>query len=261
MLRTATKCSLPQIRWHSAVAAPAWLRCSSLKYSRYSRSSRLARQAQRRPRCVTVFVEGSTKIFPLLLAIASIFFTGTVTADIYKYVDKHGRVILTDTPKNSDYKRLVKTWKGWEESRSQIALQDFHKNKRLHTPMIDQYALRYGLPVSLLHAVITAESAYDPNAISRAGAVGLMQLMPETARRYGVTNRRNPADNIDAGTRYLRDLLVMFNYDLVLALAAYNAGEGAVKKHGNQVPPYSETRNYVNKVIAYYRKYQEAMSS
>lgn len=180
-----------------------------------------------------------------------------VGADIYKYVDKYGRVTLTDTPKNSNYKQLVKTWKGWEEAKSQIALKDFDKNREVHKTTIDSYAERYGLPAPLLHAVISAESAYDANAISRAGAVGLMQLMPETARRYGVSNRRNPSDNIDGGTRYLRDLLVMFNYDLMLALAAYNAGEGAVKKYGNTVPPYSETRNYVNKVITFYRKYQE----
>ena len=122
------------------------------------------------------------------------------------------------------------------------------------------YAGQYGLPKSLLHAVITAESAYDPNAISRAGAVGLMQLMPETARRYGVNNRRNPSSNVSGGSRYLRDLLKMFNNNLVLALAAYNAGEGAVKRHGNKVPPYKETRNYVKKVIDYYREYRKEMT-
>lgn len=179
-----------------------------------------------------------------------------VRADIYKYVDKYGRVTLTDKPKSSDYKRLVKTWKGWEESKSQIALKDFKKNQQLHTPTIADYAKRYGLPASLLHAVISAESAYDANAISRAGAVGLMQLMPETARRYGVVNRRNPSDNIDGGTRYLRDLLHMFGNDLTLALAAYNAGENAVKRSGNKIPPYPETRNYVKKVISFYKQYE-----
>lgn len=195
----------------------------------------------------------------LIFAVAILFGVATpASADIYKYVDKYGRVTLTDTPRNSDYKRLVKTWKGWEEAKSQIALKDFYRNKAIHSPTIDDYARRYGLPAPLLHAVITAESAYDPNAISRAGAVGLMQLMPDTARRYGVVNRRNPSDNIDAGTRYLRDLLLMFNNDLMLALAAYNAGEGAVKRFGNTIPPYEETQNYVNKVIEYYRKYQES---
>ena len=183
-----------------------------------------------------------------------------VHADIYKYVDKHGRVILTDKPKNEKYKLLVKTWKGWEEKKSNIDYDKFTQNQKKFSSTIDYYASQYGLPRSLLHAVITAESAYDPNAISRAGAVGLMQLMPETARRYGVNNRRNRSSNGSGGSRYLRDLLNMFNNNLVLALAAYNAGEGAVKRHGNKVPPYKETRNYVKKVIDYYREYKKNMS-
>ena len=119
---------------------------------------------------------------------------------------------------------------------------------------------RYRLPKSLVHAVITAESAYDPSAISRAGAVGLMQLMPETAKRYGVRNRMNPYENIHGGSRYLRDLLIMFDNNLILALAAYNAGEGAVKKYGYRIPPFKETQTYVKKVIAYYKKYKKTMS-
>jgi soluble lytic murein transglycosylase-like protein len=177
-------------------------------------------------------------------------------ADIYKYVDKYGRVTLTDEPDNSNYKKLVKTWKGWEEAKSQIAIKDFAKNKERHGSTIDWIAKKYGIPLPLLHAVISAESAYDTNAISRAGAVGLMQLMPETAKRYGVVNRRNPVDNVDGGARYLRDLLAMFKNDLQLTLAAYNAGEGAVKKYGNKIPPYDETRNYIKKVINFYKKYR-----
>ena len=182
----------------------------------------------------------------------------TLYADIYKYVDKHGRVILTDKPKSNKYKLLVKTWKGWEEKKSNVAYDKFTDNKKKYASTIDYYARLYRLPKSLLHAVITAESAYDPNAISRAGAVGLMQLMPETAKRYGVSNRRNPSDNVHGGTRYLRDLLKLFKNDVRLALAAYNAGEGAVKKHGNKIPPYKETRNYVKKVIAYYKEYRKS---
>jgi len=181
-------------------------------------------------------------------------------ADIYKYVDKHGRIILTDKPRNDNYKLLVKTWKGWEEKKSTVAYDKFKVNKTKYASTIAYYASRYRLPKSLLDAVITAESAYDPNATSRAGAVGLMQLMPETAKRYGVSNRRNPSANVNGGTRYLRDLLKMFDNKLELALAAYNAGEGAVKEHGNKVPPYKETRNYVKKVIAYYREYRKSTS-
>ncbi len=180
-------------------------------------------------------------------------------ADIYKYVDKYGRVILTDKPRHSGYKRLVKTWKGWEEAKVPKNF-NWAKNQKKYDPTIRSVARLYKLPHTLLHAVITAESSYNPNAISRAGAVGLMQLMPETAKRYGVSNRRNPKQNIYGGSRYLRDLLKLFDNNVILALAAYNAGEGAVKKYGNKIPPYKETRNYVNKVIKYYKKYRNTMS-
>lgn len=184
----------------------------------------------------------------------------TAYADIYKYTDKHGRVILTDTPKNSKYVRLVKTWKGWVPLKTgSIRYQNLEKNRKKHTGTIDYMANRYRLPKSLIHAVITAESAYDSEAVSRAGAVGLMQLMPGTAKRYGVKNRRNPYENISGGAQYLRDLLVLYNNDLRLTLAAYNAGEGAVKKYNNTVPPYKETQNYVKKVIAFYNKYKKSM--
>ena len=181
----------------------------------------------------------------------------TAQADIYKYVDKHGRVILTDKPTNDKYKRLVRTWKGWVEQKSRIATEDFLRNRTRFAPTINRYADIHQLPHALLHAVITAESAYDPEAISRTGAIGLMQLMPGTARRYGVENRRNPEDNIAGGTRYLVDLLKMFNNNLQLALAAYNAGENTVKEYGNKIPPYKETQDYVRKVLDYYNQYRK----
>ena len=180
-------------------------------------------------------------------------------ADIYKYVDKHGRVILTDKPTHSGYKQLVKTWKGWEEAKLPKNFS-VSKNQKKFDPTIRSVARMYKLPHTLLHAVITAESSYNPDAISKAGAVGLMQLMPETAKQYGVSNRRNPKQSIQGGSRYLRYLAKLFNNDLTLMLAAYNAGEGAVKKYGNKIPPYKETRNYVKKVIKYYKKYKLSMS-
>ena len=110
-------------------------------------------------------------------------------------------------------------------------------------------AARYQLPPRLLDAVIRTESGYRPEAVSPKGAVGLMQLMPATARRYDVTNRFDPVQNVEAGTRYLRDLLLEF--DLVSALAAYNAGEGAVRRYGG-VPPYPETQRFVGVVLLRY---------
>ncbi len=176
-------------------------------------------------------------------------------ADIYKYVDKHGRVYLTDKPKHSGYKRLVKTWKGWQEPSYDPSR--FKQNQRRFADLITEAAEQYVLPDSLVHAVVTAESAYDPNALSSAGALGLMQLMPATAKRFGVTDRKNPRANVYAGTRYLKQLLGMFDNDVRLALAAYNAGENAVIKYDNQIPPYPETQNYVRKVLKYYRQYRE----
>ena len=117
---------------------------------------------------------------------------------------------------------------------------------------IAEAAQRHQVPAALLHALITIESVYDPNAVSRAGAVGLMQLMPATARRYGVYNRRDPTANLNAGTRYLKDLLTRFDNDVELALAGYNAGEKAVEKYDNQIPPYEETQEYVRKVLKLY---------
>ena len=123
------------------------------------------------------------------------------------------------------------------------------------TPPIQQVAVAYQLEPALLHAVISAESGYHPQAVSKKGARGLMQLMPATARRFGVTNPDEPLANMDGGARYLRWLLDLFT-DLRLALAAYNAGEGAVQRYGNTIPPYPETRTYVQRVLEFYRYYR-----
>ncbi|MBM2830390.1 MAG: transglycosylase protein [Gammaproteobacteria bacterium] len=200
--------------------------------------------------------------FVITALIGTLLVSPAAYADIYKYVDKHGRVTLTDTPTNTNHTRLVKTWKGWVEPKSTRKKGysiNFAKNMKKFSPAVDYVAQHYKLPRSLLHAVITAESAYDPAAVSRAGAVGLMQLMPETAKRYGVKNRLNPIENIHGGSRYLRDLLLMFDNNLILALAAYNAGENAVKEYGNKIPPYRETQNYVRKVLAYYKQYKKTI--
>jgi len=107
---------------------------------------------------------------------------------------------------------------------------------------------RYRLDPDLVNSVIHAESGFNPNATSRKGAQGLMQLMPQTASKLGVSNRLDPQENVEAGTRYLRELLEMYNFDLVKALAAYNAGPGRVQQYGG-VPPYRETRAYVSRIV------------
>jgi soluble lytic murein transglycosylase-like protein len=110
----------------------------------------------------------------------------------------------------------------------------------------------------LIHAIISVESAYNPQALSRAGAQGLMQLMPATARRFGVRDSFDPVDNIRGGTTYFKELLRMFNGDLQLSLAAYNAGENAVKRYNNRIPPFKETQDYVKKVMLRYDQYRIA---
>lgn len=122
--------------------------------------------------------------------------------------------------------------------------------------LIRYYGTQHGVDPYLIFCLMSQESRFTPSATSYKGAQGLMQLMPGTAARYGVTNPYDVAQNIMGGTRYLKDLLKMFNGRVDLALAGYNAGEGAVMKYGNSIPPYSETRNYVRLILARYGKKQ-----
>lgn len=182
----------------------------------------------------------------LLLLLSS----AQVSADIYKLV-VGDRVYYTDQPaKGQGYRLIIRTRpKTYNHDMKFMA-----GNKLKFGDMIAKAAAKHQMDPKLLHAVIQAESAYNPNAVSSAGAVGLMQLMPGTARRYGVADRRDAEQNIDGGTRYLKDLLAMFNSNLKLAVAGYNAGEGAVMKFNNTVPPYPETQNYVQHVLSLYGK-------
>jgi hypothetical protein len=121
--------------------------------------------------------------------------------------------------------------------------------------MVTTASRRYGLDPRLVGALVHVESTYQPQARSPKGALGLMQIMPATGQRYGVDAPRDlldPATNIDVGTRYLHDLHRMFDGNVELVLAAYNAGEGAVKRHGNRIPPYRETQDYVRKILRLY---------
>lgn len=185
------------------------------------------------------------------IALCLLSFSAPSLADIFKYVAPDGRVYYTDAPtKGLDFHLVIRT----RPLTYKRDLKFLSANKSKFNEMIAQAAARHNVDARLLHAVIQAESAYNPDAVSSAGAVGLMQLMPATARRYGVTDRRNAEQNIDGGTRYLKDLLVMFNSNLRLAVAGYNAGEGAVMKFNNTIPPYRETQNYVQHVLSLYGK-------
>jgi soluble lytic murein transglycosylase-like protein len=178
---------------------------------------------------------------------------------IYKYLDADGVLHLTNKPPKKEEEVLY--------ARSYVIRPytppPLPKLARLppqtsakaseYAALIDAAALRYNLPPALLHAMIKVESGYNPRATSPKGAVGLMQLMPNTAKRYGVTDRTDPASSIEGGARYMRDLLNLFKQDTSLAVAAYNAGENAVIRNGNTIPPYRETKNYVVQVMALYQ--------
>ncbi len=178
----------------------------------------------------------------------------SLATDVYKYRDDRGRTLFTDRKSSGRSLQYIGkwSWKSWMQRRFNPYL--CLANRDRFNALIEDAAYRHHLSVALVHSVISAESCYDPKAISRAGAVGLMQLMPGTARRYGVDDRYDPAQNLNGGTRYLRDLLNMFRGDLKLALAAYNAGENVVIRYGFAIPPYPETQQYVGKVLQNYNQ-------
>jgi soluble lytic murein transglycosylase-like protein len=178
-------------------------------------------------------------------------------ADIYVFTGDDGSVSLSNVPSQKGYKVLIKAPEassGRKNAGGENPLIAAYKGN--YGPIIENAARSNGLDSALLHAVISVESKYNPKAVSSKGAAGLMQLMPGTAKRYGVADRFDPKQNIQGGAKYLRDLLGMFNSDLSLALAAYNAGENAVVKNGNRIPPIRETMNYVPKVLHIYHQYQ-----
>ncbi|HSE93097.1 MAG TPA: lytic transglycosylase domain-containing protein [Methylomirabilota bacterium] len=165
-------------------------------------------------------------------------------AQTYRLVSADGTVHLTNTPTHPRYRRegLASGVPGRVPSVALAAVVPFSRE-------IVSAAERHGVPEQLIRAVIRVESGYNPRAVSRKGARGLMQLMPDTASILGVRDLFNPRENIDGGVRHLRNLIGRFGSDLRLALAAYNAGEQAVLMYGG-VPPYQETRDYVSRVLA-----------
>ena len=171
-------------------------------------------------------------------------FPSLSSAEIYKFVDENGVVHLTNVP-DKRYNLVLK--EKWVRFRLGANFDQYDSEIR-------KASNRYGVDYALVKAVIKAESNFDPQAVSRAGAKGLMQLMPGTAKALGVNDSFHPEDNIDGGVRYLRYLLDLFNRDFKLALAAYNAGEETVFRY-NGIPPYRETQTYVLRVLQYFKNY------
>ncbi|MDQ6978821.1 MAG: transglycosylase SLT domain-containing protein [Mariprofundaceae bacterium] len=194
------------------------------------------------------------KTFALLFL--SLLYISPAAAAVYKYIDPQGRVYYTDQKKDRSYHLLAKLHFENDHVKhgSSYGMAQFRANKKKFSPLITAAAARYKLEPALIHAVIYVESSYDPEAKSTSDCIGLMQLKPSTARRYGVNDAWPPKDNIRAGSLYLSYLIRLFKGDIRLALAGYNAGENAVLRNNSQIPNYPETRRYVKKVMRYYQK-------
>ncbi len=176
-------------------------------------------------------------------------------ADIYGYVDAEGVQHYSNFPDSAQYRLVLSDPDPATPCRDKCRKTGSRK-QAIHTQSflssIRREAAANRLDPLLIEAVIAVESGHNPNARSPVGAAGLMQLMPTTARRYGVDDPYHADSNIRGGSRYLRDLLSMFDGNLHLALAAYNAGENAVIRYGRKIPPYAETQNYVPRVLQKY---------
>lgn len=185
----------------------------------------------------------------------------TMASDMYMCTERDGSISFTNTPTDSSCTELVEKKKfatAVTPSKNTFGASFYYPTTG-YSGSIDKYinfaGARYDIDPRLLRAVIQAESGFDTRATSNKGALGLMQLMPDTARDLRVRNPFNPWENIDGGARYLRQMLDTFNGNLRLSLAAYNAGPGAVKRAGG-IPSYPETQNYVRTVLRHYRSYR-----
>jgi soluble lytic murein transglycosylase-like protein len=196
---------------------------------------------------------------PLLMAV---LFGGAgfsrAHADIYAFTDAGGAAHYSNVPNDRRYVLLLTEPREPAPQPRADAAGDWQRRAAPFSGLINDAARQAELQPALLRAVIAVESAFDPRAVSRKGAKGLMQLRPATARRYGVQRPFDPAENLRGGAHYLKDLLKRYGSDLELALAAYNAGEDAVDRHGRTIPPFAETRAYVPAVLRMYRKFLDA---
>jgi soluble lytic murein transglycosylase-like protein len=196
---------------------------------------------------------------------------------VWGYIDEQGRPHLATEKLDDRYELFFKGKTTQELAQKSVPRDDAfeqtaifrriasHPNVKRYEPLLARYAKEHQLDPALVKAVVAVESAFEPTAVSSKGALGLMQVLPETAERYGVTDDAkrtleqkllDPAINVRVGTRYLRDLLALFANDVTLALAAYNAGEASVQRYENKVPPYPETQEFVKLVTQFYELYK-----
>ncbi len=200
------------------------------------------------------------KFLTILILIFSLFFIrGLSSAGIYRYEDEKGVVHFTNCPRDSKFKLYFKESKddvgGEETTRSGLPGNPLGKNSSQFDSLINEFSKKYDVDFALIKAMIQTESGFNHLAVSSKGAKGLMQLMPETALRMNVSDVFNPRENIEGGVRYFKYLLSLYNNDLRLSLAAYNAGENTVSAL-RSIPPYRETIDYVRKVLSHYQSHR-----
>jgi len=183
------------------------------------------------------------KIFSFSFLFLLLLSPGVTTyADIYMYIDEAGVIHYTNIPTSPGYKLYLKEYPKYQPG---LCFNDMYDH------LIIRASKKYGVPFQLLKAVIKAESDFNTRAVSKAGAKGLMQIMPQNFKAFKINNPYDPSENIMGGTRYLKSLLQQFSWKLPLALAAYNAGPNRVILY-NDIPPFKETEEYVKKVMRYY---------
>jgi soluble lytic murein transglycosylase len=193
-----------------------------------------------------------TVIFSVLLVFVSDTSSFAV-GDIYKYIDENGVVHFTNVPTDSSYQYNLFI----KDLTKKPPLTISRYSSSVYDEMISEASQKHGVSFPLLKAVIKVESDFNPRAVSRAGALGLMQIMPENAKAFGMRDPFDPRENILTGTQYFRELLERFNGKLQLALAAYNAGPSVVDRY-NRIPPIKETEDYVERVMKYFHHFKNS---
>jgi soluble lytic murein transglycosylase-like protein len=193
------------------------------------------------------------KISLFLIVLTVLFAASIATPEVLVKMNSNGKKVFYNIPPK-------KIQSNYQFKQANTAALRFSKRAGEYTPLIEKACSKYNVDPELVKAVIQVESAYNSQAKSHAGAIGLMQLMPGTAQRFGVKQIYDPHENVHGGVQYLSFLLTLFNNDLPLAVAAYNAGEGAVQRFKG-IPRYTETQNYVRKVLTLYGKEGYAASA
>lgn len=206
---------------------------------------------------VTLLMNNSQMKELLLATFGSLYLIsfGSAIADVLIDLEQTDEIMISNTQLNLRYTLKIEESSLAQETTLIVSNNNTPTSTLPYSTEVISAADETSIEPALIHAVITVESKHNPRARSKKGAYGLMQLMPATANRFKVLDKHDPKQNILAGAKYLRELLNLFNGDLMLALAAYNAGPGAVQKYRGQIPPYRETMDYVPKVLKLYRQY------